>query len=324
MSVGAACLPLPFVAGRSTAGAASPADATEPIYLMNLDACRPQSALSTKAERHRWRLLKFECDVGQGTMLVAGQNTAAPEISYPLDRSGWYSIALGLRSAYGNTEIQVRLDDESTFTILTHRPDPAAENRIDDVFWKVAKLSGQAIVFRQLCIQTVPENPDSIGNACAGAWIAYIKLTPLTDAEVEKLVEQRRSATTRTLFAHNDAWSDHYRFRPTTAEEIQRMVEPYRDTDFARLYWEGCHGDRCNYFTKIGVLPTDEGTDDPYRVGDRLAAESWRMLVKKGIDPFRVALEHTHEIGLEFHGALRMTGFHFPVPEDTWTARGAV
>ena len=167
MSVGVACLPLPFVAGRSTAGAASPADATEPIYLMNLDACRPQSALSTKAERHRWRLLKFECDVGQGTMLVAGQNTAAPEISYPLDRSGWYSIALGLRSAYGNTEIQVRLDDESTFTILTHRPDPAAENRIDDVFWKVAKLSGQAIVFRQLCIQTVPENPDSIGNACA-------------------------------------------------------------------------------------------------------------------------------------------------------------
>ena len=42
----------------------------------------------------------------------------------------------------------------------------------------------------------------------------------------------------------------------------------------------------------------------------------------KGIDPFRVALRYAHELGLEFHAAYRTTGFHYPVPEDEWTAGG--
>ncbi len=33
-------------------------------------------------------------------MLVAGQNTAAPEISYPLRLKGWHAIYIGMRS-YG-------------------------------------------------------------------------------------------------------------------------------------------------------------------------------------------------------------------------------
>lgn len=319
----AACMTLP---AGSAGPAGRPAAATTEapaIYRMDFDRCEPASALAREAQPQHWRLLNFESDAGNGVMLVAGQNTAAPEISYPLDLTGWYAISFGLRSAYGDTEVQVKLSDESTFTILTHRVEGAAKDRIDDVFWKVSKLAGQSIVLRQLCIQTVPENAESIGNACSGAWIAYIKLVPLPDAEVEQLLAERKAGTTRTLFAHNDAWSDHYRLRPTTAAEIKRMIEPYRDTDFAALFWEGCQGDRCNYFTKIGLMPTDDGSKDPYRVGDRLAAESWRILLKDQIDPFRVAVDYTHDIGLEFHGALRTSGFRFPVPEDTWTAGGA-
>lgn len=326
VSAGAAtCMALPATAA-DPATATVPATATTDgpaIYRMDFDRCEPQSALAREAQPHHWRLLDFESDVGKGVMLVAGQNTAAPEISYPLNLTGWHSISFGLRSAYGDTEVQVKLTADSTFTILTHRVEGAAKDRVDDVFWKAADLSGQSIVFLQLCIQTVPENPDSIGNACSGAWIAYIKLVPLSDADVEQMLADQKSGATRTLFAHNDAWSDHYRLRPTTADEIRRMIEPYRDTDFAALFWEGCQGDRCNYFTKIGLMPTDEASKDPYRVGDRLAAESWRILREKQIDPFQVAVDYTHEIGLEFHGALRTSGFHFPVPEDTWTAGGA-
>ncbi len=53
----------------------------------------------------------------------------------------------------------------------------------------------------------------------------------------------------------------------------------------------------------------------------------WRRRVggfcaNKGIDPFRVALEYAHEMGLEFHAAYRTAGFHFPVPEDEWNTGG--
>ena len=152
--------------------------------------------------------------------------------------------------------------------------------------------------------------------------MAYIKLVPLSEDEARALAADWNRRETRRLFAHNDAWSDHTRFRPVSEADIRHRIEPYRNTDFSRLYWEASQGDRCDYFTKIGLMPSDDWIQDPHRVGDRLAAESWRILRRKGIDPFRVALEHTHKIGLEFHASVRMAGFHFPAPEDEWNTGG--
>ena len=145
---------------------------------------------------------------------------------------------------------------------------------------------------------------------------------PCSEEQVRALQSDRQSTKTRRLFGHNDAWSYTFSYRPTTEAEIRRELEPFRDTDFERIYWEAGAGDRMYYPTKIGLMPTDEWIKDPYRVGDRLAAESWRILRDKRIDPFRVALEHVHEMGLEFHAAYRTSGFHFPVPENEWNTGG--
>ncbi len=325
-AVGAACAALNGSAGAVNSVADEPTG--ESIYLTDLDQCQPSSALTRKPKRHQWRMLDFEAERASGVMLVVGQNTSAPEIRYALNRKGWFAISIGLRSVYGDSKLQVRLSADKSFTILHHRMDPTHlvripdRYRIDELFFKAAELDGQDIVFRQLCLQLVPKDLESVGNSCNGVWIAYIRLVPLSSSEVEAIQRDRSSRETQTLFAHNDASSDHYTFRPTTADEIRRRVEPYRDTDFSRLYWEGCQGDRCNYFTKIGLMPSDDKVEDAYRVGDRLAAESWRILQSENIDPFRVALEHAHEMGLEFHGALRATGFHFPAPEDEWNIDG--
>src|SRR5262249_48468545 len=110
---------------------------------------------------------------------------------------------------------------------------------------------------------------------------------------------------------------------PTTEAEIRRELEPFRDTDFSRIYWEAGAGDRMFYPTKLGLMATDDWILDGYRVGDRLAAESWQALKKQGIDPFRVALDYAHKIGLELHATYRTAGFYFPVPEDEWNTGGA-
>jgi len=44
--------------------------------------------LTRQAKRHHWRLLDYETDNFKGVMLVAGKNTAAPEVRYPLKRQG--------------------------------------------------------------------------------------------------------------------------------------------------------------------------------------------------------------------------------------------
>ncbi|HWB96305.1 MAG TPA: family 10 glycosylhydrolase, partial [Bryobacteraceae bacterium] len=147
-------------------------------------------------------------------------------------------------------------------------------------------------------------------------------LVPLSAAEAREESEERRSGRHRRLFAHHDAWSYTFSFRPATADDIRRELEPLRDTDFARIYWESGMGDRMYYPTKLGLTPVDDWFDDPYRTGDRLAAETWRIWRRDGIDPFCTALEYAHQIGLEFHATYRPAGFHFPFPEDEWNRGG--
>ena len=298
---------LSMAAGASSASLLKPAAGeTAAIYLHDMKQCVPASALSSKAAHGRWHLVPYETEAFAGTMLVAGKNTAAPEITLPLRQKGWHAISLGLRSYGGGedfTRLLARLKSDSTFSMITHTERQA--DRIDEYFWKNADLTGEDLVIRQFRLQTVPENADSPGNECNGAWLAYVKLTPLTEEQVRQLQEEKRNGSQRRLFAHHDAWSYTFTFRPTKAEDIRRELEPFRDTDFARIYWEAGMGDRMYYPTKLGLTPVDDWFDDPYRTGDRLAAETWRAWRQNGIDPFRTALEYAHQIGLEFHATYR-------------------
>lgn len=305
------------------AAAPALAAAAPPVYLSDLSACRPASALSRKPRRHRWRLLEYETEGFQGVMLVAGQNTQAPEVRYPVRQKGWHAISFGLRSYGGGedqTVLQVKLAGDEAFSMIRHRE--VRPNRLDEYFWRCANLSGQDIVLQQYVRRMDPENAASIANPCNGAWVAYIKLVPLSEEEVRDLEQSRRDAETRRLYAHHDAWSYTWEFRPTTVAEIQRELEPFRDTDFSRIYWECGMGDRMFYPTKLGLTPADDWIEDPYRVGDRLAAETWRAWRKQGIDPFRVALDYAHSLGMQFHATYRPAGFHFPTPEDEWNTGG--
>lgn len=311
---------LQTIAGAAQAQAA----ASAPVYLADLSVCRPSTALTRKARPRKWLLLDYETESGQGVMLVAGQNTHAPEITLPLQVAGWHAISFGLRS-YGagedETHLQVRLSSDRAFTLIKHRPEQ--RDRLDEYYWKTADLSGQQIVLRQYWRQLDAADPDSLANPCKGVWLAYVKLVPLNQEQVAQFTEDRKPASPhRRLFAHHDAWSYTWEFRPSTVAEIHRELEPFRESDFARIYWEAGMGDRMYYPTKLGLTAADDWIEDPYRVGDRLAAESWREFRRKGIDPFKVALEYSHALGLEFHATYRPAGFHFPVPEHEWNSGG--
>jgi len=292
--------------------------AAEPMYLTDLGRCAPADRLSADPKRHRWRTLSYETDTLSGVMLLAGPETAAPNLTYPLRASGWHSVSIGV---YGDTStglgLLARLSEDETFSILTLRPGEQGRHReeLRELFWKVADLTGQDLVFGQIAMRVAAgDGPGAF--QCWNAGIAYIKLVALSDAEVSELRADRRRTDTRRLFAHDDAHGPHFNFRPTTAEDIRRHIEPYRDTDFSRIYWEAALGDRLQYFSDIGPVPAYDGLEDYGRLGDRMQAESWRIFRDKGIDPFQVALEHAHLVGLEFHAGLRVAGFYFPPPLD--------
>jgi hypothetical protein len=298
----------------------------EPIFLADLDRCEPREALSTVPKWRHWRVVSYEADGVSGAMICASEETAAPAVTYPLQASGWHTITVGLyRELEGNSfpggdvGIEVKLTDDPTFTALVLRGEPAPPGGpvIEELTWKTADLTGLRMTFRQVTTQVGPgDHPSSF--RCIPARLAYVKLTPLSSSEVAALHADRRRGDTRRLFAHNDGHGLMFYYRVTSPEKIYRDIEPYRHTDFARLYWECGAGDLMFYLGQTGKLPTCDGWGNFTRLGDRLHAESWRAWRDQGMDPFRIALDFAHDVGLEFHASYRPAGFHWDALYDQW------
>lgn len=304
-----------------------------PVYLTDLDRCEPAAALTSVPRLRHWRKIEYTADRLEGTMLLAGPQTAAPTITYPLEASGSHAISIGLIQPHEGghpgrrSELELMLTDDHASTVLT-LPDrfpeglsswagehPPPWRSIVELFWKIADLDGQKLVLSQPAAR-VKSGDEASSFACGPIQVAYIKLVPLTLTEACAVEEDRTQKETRRLFAHNDSHGPHWTWRLTSAAQIRREIEPYRDTDFSRMYWEAGGGDESHHFSQLARVPTQEEVGDFSRRGDRLHAESWRKFCATGINPFTVAIEHTHELGLEFHAAWRVSGFHYPPPLD--------
>ena len=291
--------------------------AGQPSYLTDLDRCQPSGGLYAGAKAGHWRMLPYMTDTLTGVMLRADSETDAPEIKYPLGVSGWHAVSIGMMGEIGSgVQAHARLSGDETFSMLTVQEiDRGSRNELQELFWKIADLTGQDLLMRQEKMRVgAGEGPGSM--LCTDARIAYIKLVPLSDAELRAFQADGRRTDTRRLFGHNDAHGLHYGSRPITAAGIRRHIEMFRDTDFSRLYWECGMGDLLYHLGKAGRLPTLDGLDDFAHQGDRLHRESWQVLRDKGINPFQVALDHTHDMGLEFHASYRVAGFRFPSAHD--------
>lgn len=293
---------------------------TRPIYLTDMQRCRPRNLLSRVPRQRHWRLLAYETDDLTGVMLMAGAETAAPEVGLPLGVEGWHAISIGVMPVQsaeeGNgLEIQLRLSDEDVPTLITLPISSTDPPSLVEMFWKTADLTGRELVISQVIVQVAPGvSPGAM--RCQPARVAYVKLLPLEEKEAVLLNSDRKRHDTRRLFAHQDANGPNGLWRLRTTREIQREIEPYRNTDFSRLYWEVGRGDLMFAHTEIGREATFDGLSDFGRVFDRLHVESRRLLRRRNIDPFDTAVEYTHRLGLEFHAAYRVAGFRFPPPYD--------
>ena len=191
----------------------------EPVYITDLSAVEPADAVGSVPAFHRWRAMDYTAGDLSGQLLLAGPETAAPDVTLDLNASGWHSVSLGLMPPPGYEgaplKVLARLSGDTTPTMLTAEaghPDRGHDLRIVDLYWRSADLTGQQLVLGQPQWQTAPVD-------AVGAWrseivrIAYIKLVPLTDAETAEALAERQRGETRQLFAHQDAHGPHYLWR---------------------------------------------------------------------------------------------------------------
>ncbi|MSP13591.1 MAG: hypothetical protein EXR62_11615 [Chloroflexi bacterium] len=288
-----------------------------PIIISDLSRCRPGSALSTTPRLGHWQALPYEAEGISGTLLLAGYNCQAPTLTLPLGVRGWHAIYLGVWTTRIETSINVKLchsgDEDSDATpytlVTTPRPERWSSNwwaTIGEVFLTCADLTDLDLLIAQ----------QSTGQP-RNAALAYVKLEPLTPGEVEAIQRDQTRTDTKRLIAYNDAQSFYYFRGATTAAEICAEIEPLRDTDVQKLIWDVGAGSNTQYFSEIGDYhyPEIAADFDFARPGDRVCAESFRILREKGIDPLDTALAYAHDLGLEFHGSYRVGGW-IAAPEE--------
>jgi hypothetical protein len=300
-----------------------PAADARSVFLTDMARCEPASALSEVPRRGLWRTISYRTETFSGRMLVAGDETNPPEVSYPLEITGWHRIWVGVFQERWDElgSVQVKLTDDPAFSVLTVPSGPRPVFR--DVYWKTADLTGRRIHFRQLrCAWDGDDRADVARLPGRRARIAYLRLDPLSEAEVDAFRADQADRSLKRLYAHDDANGYLWLYGARSAEDIQRELEPYRESDFSRIYWEAGMGDTIMYLGTAGRVPTCDGIEDFKQVNNRMHTENWRWFREVGMDPFRIALEYAHEIGLEFHASYRPAGFYFPPFDDEWNAGG--
>jgi len=262
-------------------------------------------------------------------MLLAGENTNAPEIMLNPGLEGIFDVYVGFCVLPGNESAAwLRLDNETPSFLCKAQGVASVKQKtgsipaleIHEVFWRSADLSQRKICVRPVHVQTVPENAESLGNENSRVLLAYIKCQPVTANQLHE--RKMRGKEARTVFAHLDTWMLLNEHRVTTEANLHSELEALNHGDFQRVYLECGSGDRAMFLSDDYLQPTDYSFRDPFRRLDRLSVEAWREWKNRGGDPFRVAVSRIHEMGMEVHATWRPGGFKFGFPLDEWNTDG--
>ncbi len=287
----------------------------EAVVLTDFSKVEPASALITgKREKGKWKLIPYSTADWNGMALSAYSGTVPPVVRLPLTQRGWHAIYVGLATTsggfnIGGNGIKARLSDEPVFKRMANNL-PLLENRravIQECYLTVAELKGQA--FEIAPMTALPAN------------VCYVKLVPLTDAEVQARQSRPVSPAERTSIATFDGHSWIWPFRPTTAEELAEEFRGFEDTDIGKWWFQVTGADLVCYPSKVGTYPGEGTTDFPS--GSYAAyTRSLETLFKKGINPLKVARDAARAQGAEFHVMLRPAGWVGSMPyEETFNSK---
>ena len=272
----------------------------EAIYLTDLADCTPTEALSDVATANQWQVVEYDAGEIKGRMLAAVAYAEPPEVHLPIDRTGWHGISIGFwPGIYHNSTIRYRLSNEEVCSVIYHKHEfQWAKSEIFESFPRYVDLTGadSIVLAKEWRVQ---------------AFIAYVKLDPLSQEQVEEIARDRQRTDTRRLFAINDG-SGSWR----TTQALRELVEPYRHSDFQGILW-GANGSDTTFHPHSKVAPFYEVGDAPFsRPEGETCFDNHKALEATGYhgNPFEVVLEHCHDIGLEFHLYYRMALADHPYP----------
>jgi len=292
-------------------------NAAPPIYITDMSQCQPSSSLSDVPAGDKWHVVPYEAAEVKGKMLCAQSLVQAPEVTLPLNVKGWHAISIGFwPGIYYDSRVKYRLSGEDIFTVIDYYDKPGAGggplmwNRTDilESVPRYADLTNQNIVFAKQLHSTQTFK----------AFIAYVKLEPLSEAQVAEILKDRSRTDTRKVVALLDGDTFFIQHVPYTKNELLEVVEPYRYSDVGLVFWGVCLGDLTYYPSKVGRFCYTDNDNFCLQLRKE-AAESYKALAKQGVVPWKAAMDHVHAMGLEFHTYYRLSMYDHANPCNIFT-----
>ena len=284
------------------------------VLISDLSACEPKSAVSSTRKENSWYTVPYETRDGiKGVLLGRGELSRPPDVSLPLEARGWHAIYLGVFRggiAIGKPFsdpclLKVKLRDERLFD--TVRPSvvdtprlntsvPESENSIEEFFWRASDLDGQDMVlsYPKADVPTMTQ-------------LAFVRLVPMTDEEVEDYRSASGSPATRVLAAQYDGGSGYDYVGMQTVDDLLELHEPIRGTDVGKLFLGAGSGGSMWYPTKVSEM-AGAGEDVFHTERRRRRVLKLRDFVSEGIDPLKAQVEHVQGMGIEVYVGFRMGG----------------
>ena len=287
----------------------------EGVLISDMSRCEPQSAIASKRKPGCWFKVPYETKDGiKGVILGKGELTDPPDVSLPLEARGWHAIYLGVHRGtilmglpfsdpFG---LKVKLSDERLFDQVRPSVTDVARNNtavdgsttsIEEFFWKASELDGQHLIISYPRVD--------VGTM---AQLAFVRLVPMTEDELEEYRRAAGSPDTRVLAAEFDGHSGSSFFDGTrTVDDLLEIYEPLRDTDVGKVFLGtgGTGAGSMFYPTKVGEM-YGAGEEAFYTERCRRTVESLRSYVARGIDPVKVRVEHVQSMGIEVYLGFRM------------------
>jgi len=272
--------------------------------ITDMGLCRPATALAERREVGKWKLLDYEIGPYTGRLLSADQDAGAAEVSLPLEAEGWHAVYVGL------TEGKARLRLSSDLATVGRSK---TAGQVEEVFLRAADLTGESL--------HIAQQSKGTGVKCG---VAYVKLVPLTPAEVDRVLADRADLSTRTLATSIDGFSFLYSKGCTTREELLEETEEYRHSDFGILHVCVTGADQLNYPSELGcMLGVRDG--EPIatfpRPGDRAYTEAVLEMARTGVNPTQVLIEGGKAVGMTVHVSIRPGAWEYGAPlEEFFTS----
>ena len=262
--------------------------------------CEPREAISHNRHKDKWCSYSYSTADFKGSMLVSPMDSKPCDVSLNPGLKGWHKIYVGLYApAYYTAEIELKLSDDTAFTRLsTCAPRTFARHIVEDVFWKCAFMDGESIVIGK-----------HLSECCERhAIIAWIKLVPMTDEEINTYVNEKGRTDTKRIYATNDMHGMLCCYDMSREHAWKSVVHEYADSDTEWLAIENISHNN----GKITDCSPEEFSF--FRSADKAFYNSFKSCFSR--DVLRDLVSYGQKMGLKMCVSMRVCEWGMDFPFD--------